>query len=125
MKAESLTLPVIQNWSCHNCGGCCREHVIEITEEEKRRIQKQNWKATDGIDMSRPVIQPLGSNRHRLAHRSDGACVFLNDDGLCRIHDRFGEAAKPLACRVYPYAFHPKAGKLTVSLRFSLSLIHI
>lgn len=119
MKAESLTLPVIQNWSCHNCGGCCREHVIEITEEEKRRIQKQNWKATDGIDMSRPVIQPLGSNRHRLAHRSDGACVFLNDDGLCRIHDRFGEAAKPLACRVYPYAFHPKAGKLTVSLRFS------
>lgn len=119
MKTESLTLPVIQSWSCHNCGGCCREHVIEITEEEKRRIQKQNWKADDGIDMSRPVIQSLGSDRYRLAHRSDGACVFLNDDGLCRIHDRFGEAAKPLACRVYPYAFHPAGGKLTVSLRFS------
>lgn len=119
MKIESLTLPVIQNWSCHNCGGCCREHVIEITAEEKRRIQKQNWKADDGIDMSRPVIQSLGSDRFRLAHRSDGACVFLNDEGLCRIHDRFGEAAKPLACRVYPYAYHPAGEQLAVSLRFS------
>lgn len=93
--------------------------MIEITEEERRRIQKQNWKADDGIDMSRPVIQKLGEGRYRLAHRADGACVFLNDEGLCRIHDRFGEPAKPLACRVYPYAYHPAGNKLTVSLRFS------
>lgn len=93
--------------------------MIEITEEEKRRIQKQNWKADDGIDMSQPVIQKLGEGRYRLSHRADGACVFLNDDGLCRIHDRFGEPAKPLACRVYPYAYHPAGNELTVSLRFS------
>ena len=119
MRTQPLILPVIQNWSCHNCGGCCREHLIEITAVEKRRIEKQKWKAADGIDMSKPVIQSLGAERYRLAHRSDGACVFLNDEGLCRIHDRFGEAAKPLACRVYPYAYHPSGGKLAVSLRFS------
>lgn len=119
MTSRSFKLPVIQNWSCHNCGGCCREHVIEITEVEKKRIEKQNWKVDDGIDLSRPVIQSLGAGRWRLSHRSDGACVFLNEDGLCRIHDRFGEAAKPLACRVYPYAFHPAGNGLSTSLRFS------
>lgn len=120
MSKPSLDLPVIQNWSCHNCGGCCREHLIEITEEEKRRIEKQDWKQSDGVCMDRPIITQLGKGRYRLAHQADGACVFLDDQGLCRIHAKFGEPAKPLACRVYPYAYHP-AGKekVTVSLRFS------
>ena len=45
--------------------------------------------------------------------------MFLNEKGLCRIHAKFGEAAKPLACRIYPYAFHPAGKRITVSLRFS------
>lgn len=119
MPNPQLKLPVIQNWSCHNCGGCCREHLIEITEDEKRRIEKQGWKASDGISMERPVIQKIGRGRYRLAHQADGACVFLDDQGLCRIHAKFGEPAKPLACRVYPYAYHPAGNRLAVSLRFS------
>lgn len=120
MSKTNLHLPVIQNWSCHNCGGCCREHLIEITGEEKQRIEKQGWTAADGISMERPVIQKIGRNRYRLAHQDDGACVFLDERGLCRIHAKHGEPAKPLACRVYPYAVHPAGpGKLAVSLRFS------
>jgi lysine-N-methylase len=70
--------------------------------------------------MDRPVIQQIGRNRYRLAHQDDGACVFLDKKGLCRIHAKFGEPAKPLACRVYPYAVHPAGQQqLTVSLRFS------
>ena len=120
MSSSSLQLPVIQNWSCHNCGGCCREHLIEITEEEKRRIDQQGWTAADGIATERPIIQKIGKGRYRLSHQNDGACVFLDDSGLCRIHAKFGEPAKPLACRVYPYAYHPTGEKsLAVSLRFS------
>ena len=111
-------MPTIQNWSCHNCSGCCRQHVIEVSEEEQQRIEAQKWSATDGIPDGRPVLEPLGS-RYRLAHQEDGACIFLDDKGLCRIHAKFGEAAKPLACRIYPYAFHPAGGRLAVSLRFS------
>ncbi|MCR9199480.1 MAG: YkgJ family cysteine cluster protein [Planctomycetaceae bacterium] len=120
MSNARLELPVLQNWSCHNCGGCCREHLIEITEDEKRRIEGQKWTQADGVSMARPIIQKIGRGRYRLAHQDDGACVFLDDQGLCRIHAKFGEPAKPLACRVYPYAYHP-AGRenLTVSLRFS------
>ena len=115
-----LQLPVIQNWGCHNCGGCCREHLIEITEDEKRRIDKQRWSSKDGLSTKRPLVEPLGKGTYRIAHQDDGACVFLDEHGLCRIHAKFGEAAKPLACRVYPYAFHPAGGdKLAVSLRFS------
>lgn len=110
---------MIQNWSCHNCGGCCREHLIEITEDEKRRIEQQNWTAADGIASDQPLVVSHGRGRYRLAHQADGACVFLNEQGLCRIHAKFGEPAKPLACRVYPYAFHPVDRSLTVSLRFS------
>jgi len=123
MAMLPLRLPTIQNWSCHNCSGCCRKHLIEITEVERQRILKQNWKPKDGIPEWQPVIETSGGSpwnrRYRLAHTEDGSCVFLNEDGLCRIHAKFGEPAKPLACRIYPYAFHPAGKKVTVSLRFS------
>ncbi|NQV29146.1 MAG: YkgJ family cysteine cluster protein, partial [Rhodopirellula sp.] len=122
MSLPPLQLPTIQNWSCHNCSGCCRQHLIEITEEEWQRILDQNWTTKDGVPDG-PVVVTHGSalfkKNWRLAHGSDGGCVFLNDDGLCRIHAKFGEAAKPLACRIYPYALHPAGKKVTVSLRFS------
>lgn len=122
MPLLPLQLPTIQNWSCHNCSGCCRQHLIEITEEERQRILDQKWTTKDGIPNA-PVVVPhrssLFGKSWRLAHGSDGGCVFLNDDGLCRIHAKFGEPAKPLACRIYPYALHPAGKKITVSLRFS------
>jgi lysine-N-methylase len=115
-----LELPTLQSWSCHNCSGCCRQHAIEVTEEERQRILGQNWTEADGV--MGPVVVPMGGmlrRGHRLAHQADGACVFLDEKGLCRIHAKFGEAAKPLACRIYPFAFHPSGKSVTVSLRFS------
>ena len=118
MARPGVILPILQNWSCHNCGGCCREHQIVITAEEKKRIDKQKWKTADGVVDDRPLIVAHG-DRFRLNHQADGACVFLDEKGLCRIHAKFGEAAKPLACRAYPYAVHPSGNSVTVSLRFS------
>jgi len=118
----SLKLPTIQNWSCQNCSRCCRQHLIEITPEERKRILDQNWTPADGVPADRPLIVEFGppwNRRYRLGHQADGACVFLDERGLCRIHARFGEAAKPLPCRLYPYAFHPSGKAVAVSLRFS------
>jgi lysine-N-methylase len=108
----------MQNWSCHSCGGCCREHEIGITDDEKKRIENLQWEAADGVPTDRPVVVRLGSG-WRLNHRDDGACVFLNSDGRCRIHAKFGELTKPLACLAYPYAIHPAGKSVTTSLRFS------
>ena len=123
MASLRLDLPVLQNWDCHNCGGCCKQHLIEITDAERDRILAQNWTEADGIPAGKSVIEKLsgwfGRPRWRLAHQADGGCVFLDEQGLCRIHAKFGEAAKPLACRIYPYAFHPAGKSVAVSLRFS------
>jgi lysine-N-methylase len=118
-----LELPTLQNWSCHNCGGCCKQHGIFITEAEKERIEKQGWNAESGVPNDQPIFVRMGGMVgkawHRLAHKPDGGCVFLDEMGLCRIHAKFGEAAKPLACRIYPYAFHPTGKGVTIGLRFS------
>lgn len=122
MSSVRLTLPVLQNWDCHNCAGCCRQHLIEITAAERQRIIDQKWTDSDGVPAGKETVRMggwLGSARYRLAHQSDGACVFLNENGLCRIHAKFGEMGKPLACRVYPYALHPAGKTVAVSLRFS------
>ncbi len=83
----------------------------------------QCWTSADRIPEGQPLFVKMGGwlkkPWYRLAHQPDGACVFLDERGLCRIHGKFGEPAKPLACRIYPYAFHPAGGQVTVSLRFS------
>lgn len=118
-----LELPTIQNWNCHNCSGCCQQHLIEVTEEERQRIINQKWEEEDFLSAGEEVLKPMSSmswnQKYRLAHTNDGACIFLNEEGLCRIHAKFGETAKPLPCRIYPYVFHPAGKKVAVSLRYS------
>jgi lysine-N-methylase len=118
MSRLSVLLPQLQNWGCHNCGGCCREHQITITDAEHQRIERQCWTAADGVPADRPLMVSSAAG-WRLNHQDDGACVFLDAAGLCRIHSKYGESAKPLACRMYPYAIHPAGSGLTASLRFS------
>ncbi|MCA9181368.1 MAG: YkgJ family cysteine cluster protein, partial [Planctomycetales bacterium] len=122
-KSLPLELPQLQNWSCHTCGGCCKQHGIYITAEERQRIIDQGWTEADGIPADQPLFVEMGHlpgrKWWRLAHQPDGSCVFLDERGLCKIHGKFGEPAKPLACRIYPYAFHPAGDYLAVGLRFS------
>lgn len=123
MSRLQIELPTIQNWNCHNCSGCCKQHGIFITAEEKRRIESQHWEQTELCSSSAELIIEsrgwFGRRVYRLAQQADGSCVFLDEKGLCRIHGKFGEPAKPLACRIYPYAFHPKGHGVVVSLRYS------
>jgi lysine-N-methylase len=118
MKSSRFELPAGQNWSCHGCSDCCRgQLLIVLSAEEKQRIEQQNWTAVEGVDSSKMIV--AGLNHYRLGHQADGACVFLDPAGRCRIHAKFGEAAKPLACRLYPLVIHPAGKKLLVGLRFS------
>ncbi|HEV2693879.1 MAG TPA: YkgJ family cysteine cluster protein [Verrucomicrobiae bacterium] len=124
MKPARIDTPTNQNWSCHGCSDCCRGHLlVGISAEEKERIERQGWSVAEGVDptmmVSGPMIVSGALGGHRLGHQADGACVFLDAAGRCRIHAKFGEAAKPLACRLYPLVIHPAGKKLLVGLRFS------
>ncbi len=54
-----------------------------------------------------------------LNHHPDGSCVFLSDAGRCRIHERHGYEAKPLACRLFPFVLVPTGDHWSVGVRFA------
>jgi lysine-N-methylase len=118
MKSLRVEIPPIQNWSCHGCTDCCRNNlVVQLLPADKLRLEKQGWTKADGVDPGLMIVSEGG--QFRLGYQSDGACVFLDLSGRCRIHAKFGADAKPLACRLYPLVIHPAGQKLVVGLRFS------
>ena len=118
MNSAQLEVPAGQNWSCHGCSQCCRSGMaIPLYPADRQRLDQQRWTKADGVDPATMIVQ--GLTTARLGLQADGACVFLDAAGRCRIHAKFGEAAKPLACRLYPLVVHPAGKKLLVGLRFS------
>jgi lysine-N-methylase len=113
-------LPVVQNWDCHSCCNCCREYDIPITEEERRRILAQGWEKEEALG-GLPLFVRQGRwwrRRYRL-NRQDRGCIFLSENNRCRLHERFGAGAKPLACRLFPFVLVPGDDHWRVSLRFA------
>jgi lysine-N-methylase len=115
-------LSVIQNWDCHGCGECCHEYEVHVTAAERQRIAAQGWDKEPAIG-STPLfvrVGPWWRRKWRLNTRgSDDACVFLNEQGRCRIHAKFGGPAKPLACQVYPFTLNPAGDHWRVGIRFA------
>lgn len=113
-------LPVVQNWDCHACSHCCRDLQVAVSEEERQRIEAQGWQDDPDIgDLPRFVKAHWWSRSYVLNHRQDRGCIFLSAENRCRIHERFGHAAKPLACRLYPYALVPTGDHWRISLRYA------
>jgi lysine-N-methylase len=119
MSMPVRALPVVQSWDCHGCGTCCRDLDVPVTAAERARIEAQGWKDDPEIgDLPLFVRQDLRSGNYRL-FRGERGCVFLNDQGRCRLHERHGVDAKPLACRLYPFVLVPLGDQWRVSLRFA------
>lgn len=115
MQVRSLT--VLQNWDCHACGDCCRSYAVPATADERRRIEGQGWEKLPEFQ-GVPFFVKRGGEFY-LNHRADGGCVFLGADNLCRIHAKFGSAAKPLACRIYPFLLIPAGDHWNLGLRLA------
>lgn len=114
-------LPLIQNWDCHQCGTCCTDYWVPVSEEERARIEAQGWEKEPGFG-SVPLFKKYGSwfrPKYRLAQVAGDRCIFLDEKGLCRIHAKFGIMAKPFACRLYPYILVPAGDHWRVSMRFA------
>ena len=111
----SLVMPSVpsQRWSCHSCGHCCRTLVIHLFDKDREKIDGQEW--SGHIDVE-PYVRAGGE--FVLNKRSDGGCVFLDENNMCRIHARYGADAKPLACRIFPFSVRPVRRGWQASLRY-------
>src|SRR5690242_1681876 len=121
MSLPIRNLSTAQHWDCQGCGHCCRDYHVGVTDAERARIDAQSWH-TDAAIGSTPLFVPHGpwwKRRWRLNHGADGSCVFLSEQGRCRIHEKFGADAKPLACRVYPFILVPAGDHWRVGLRYA------
>ena len=122
MSLPVRPLPVLQNWDCSGCAACCRSYVIPVTAEERKTIEAQGWEREPEFKDAPLFVQQgsrLAGREWALNHRPDGACVFLGADNRCRIHAKFGAAAKPLACRVYPFLLVPAGDHWRLGLRYA------
>ncbi|MGQ9651168.1 MAG: YkgJ family cysteine cluster protein [Phycisphaerae bacterium] len=117
-KMVPIRLPLFQRFDCRRCGYCCRNLVVNVTAEERRRIISAGWVSRLAGTRLFESYRLFGRRYYCLAHRPNGGCVFLRQDGLCRLHAESGRATKPLACRLYPFVPSPGADVVRVDLRF-------
>jgi len=89
---------VIDCFKCKNQADCCRFGAWIDLEEAKKILSfgiKGDFFHLE-IDKDFPSGYKVGTSYE------DEQCVFLDPDGLCRIH-KIGYAFKPLTCKEFPY----------------------
>ena len=110
-----LVLPVAsQRYSCHGCGNCCRDFTVQLRPNDLETLRAQKWNERLGEEVT---VEFRGATY--LKQRADGACVFLMDDGLCRVHKEFGFAQKPIACQLFPFVLVPDDRRTAVGISFA------
>lgn len=119
MPMPVRSLPVVQNWDCGGCGECCQSYHIPVSDAERARIDGQGWRDDPALADVPFFVWDKHIHGYRLNHRADNKCVFLGADNQCKIHDKFGSAAKPRACRIYPFALVPAGDHWRVGLRYA------
>ncbi|MBP5638643.1 MAG: YkgJ family cysteine cluster protein [Victivallales bacterium] len=87
-----------QHYSCQRCGRCCKRFNVRIEPYEIERLKKLDW----GDEPHPEDFYETINGFYYFKRKADGGCVFLDDNGVCRIHAKFGFDVKALTCRGYP-----------------------
>lgn len=103
-----------QRYSCHGCGNCCKDFTVQLRARDLEKLREQRWEERLG----EPVTVEF-RDRTWLRQRADGACIFLQEDGKCRIHAEFGFAEKPTACQLFPFVLVPDETRTRAGLSFA------
>jgi lysine-N-methylase len=117
MSLPIITLSASERWDCHQCGVCCRGSIVPLRDEDLRKLAEQKWEEHPDYRGARVTAALSFSGKRQLAKRADGSCVFLMEDGLCRIHKEFGFEAKPLVCRMFPLQLVPHEKQAVLTIR--------
>ena len=96
---KSIYISALQNYSCKMCGLCCRRFLVLLTPEERARIASKDW--SDLTDVPKEFSER--KNGWLYFKRCSRGCVFVGEDGACRMHARYGFDFKAFTCRGYPF----------------------
>ncbi len=129
--ALTLRIDPEQHFSCASCARCCLrlEIIVSPAEVESlRRRRAGQWfregdAAPEGTSADPFSAIAGGRGYHLIRKRINGACGFLSSTNRCRLHEELGAAAKPLACRIFPYSFHPAPSATVVATSFACPTI--
>ena len=85
------------NFSCENCGECCKYYTVKLTEEEVKEIENLGFIRSEFCE---PDDFDLDMGSFALL-RPDGQCIFLterNKKYYCKIYEK-----RPKICKDYPF----------------------
>jgi Fe-S-cluster containining protein len=91
LKMAELTRDSAFSYTCNQCSRCCYAKRIQVNPYEVARLARNKGLSTTDL-----IANYLEPGKPYLDNQSDGACVFLTDQG-CGVH-----ADRPLVCRLYP-----------------------
>ncbi len=77
---------------CKSCRSCCQGTEIRVKDQDIER-----WKKENRLDILLAINPLIGASRQLIKKQNKDECIFLTEDGRCRIHD-----TKPYICKRFP-----------------------
>ncbi len=77
---------------CKSCRRCCIGTEIRLMPEDIER-----WKKEERLDILLNIDSLFGESRSLIKKDDSNECIFLSDDGSCKIHE-----TKPYICQKFP-----------------------
>ncbi len=105
-----LLIPEDLRFTCTGCGSCCLGVNVgpvgeAVAQGVRDRMADLDPETVPGKAPFFTMVPDGEEDEVLVCQSRNGACLFLDPDGLCRIHRRLGAPAKPLVCRLFPYRF--------------------
>jgi Fe-S-cluster containining protein len=97
-------------FDCVGCGSCCTcqnigplaaAEVDALRQSQHPDLLALHERVPGGL--FRRASQDDGSGVQLICRQKPLGCVFLQPDGLCRVHAALGPEGKPTPCRMFPY----------------------
>ncbi len=92
---------------------------MPLRPAEIESLRGRDWSGDPQVPAAADLVTLINGHPF-LAHRAGGGCLYLDpESSLCRLEQRFGHAAKPIGCRVFPLNLvSVLPGEVSASVRF-------
>lgn len=115
-KPMFLAAPML-DYQCNLKGCCCQGWGIPFKPEDLARLagrlpEGERARLGDGLEL---IVHPEDGTISHVHLRKEGParrCLFLEDEGTCEVHRRFGEAPLPNLCVIFPVVAYDAGDRL-------------